>query len=235
MVASDPPATPRRHRVGILLSGRGSNFEALHAAMVAGTVPAEIGLVVSNVAEAPGLARARDLGLETVCHPHRESPNRTAHDEKVVSDLRAAGGRMGLPCRLHASALAGLRCCLWRTYLEYPSQPATGLPGARGAPASDRAWCSGFGMYRPSGRRRTRQRPDRGPALGAGVGPRHGGNARCAYPRGRAPGVSSRPSAAAYRGLDGGRAAGRLRYGTRPGIAWEAAPGDDLKFSWSKG
>ena len=78
-------------RVGILLSGRGSNFRALHAAMAGGEVPARIALVVSNRAEAPGLAAARELGLETVCLPHRGEPSREAHDAKVVAALQAHG------------------------------------------------------------------------------------------------------------------------------------------------
>jgi phosphoribosylglycinamide formyltransferase-1 len=78
-------------RVGILLSGRGSNFLALHAAMERGDVPAEIALVVSNLADAPGLARARELGLPAMALPHREAPDRRAHEESVDAALRAAG------------------------------------------------------------------------------------------------------------------------------------------------
>jgi phosphoribosylglycinamide formyltransferase-1 len=77
-------------RVGILLSGRGSNFRALHAAMAAGEVPAEIALVVSNRAEAAGLVAARELGLETAFIPHRGEPSREAHDAKIVEALRAS-------------------------------------------------------------------------------------------------------------------------------------------------
>ena len=78
-------------RVGVLLSGRGSNFLALHEAMDRGEVPAEIALVVSNRADAPGLGAARELGLETVCLPHRAEPSREAHDAKVAAALRDAG------------------------------------------------------------------------------------------------------------------------------------------------
>jgi phosphoribosylglycinamide formyltransferase-1 len=78
-------------RVGILLSGRGSNFRALHAAMKRGEVPAEIALVVSNRPEAAGLAAARELGLATVLLPHRGEPSREAHDEKIVAALRDRG------------------------------------------------------------------------------------------------------------------------------------------------
>jgi len=78
-------------RLGILLSGRGSNFLALRAAIERGEVPAEIAVVVSNIAEAPGLDRARELGLRAEAIPHREEPGRRAHEEKVVAALRGAG------------------------------------------------------------------------------------------------------------------------------------------------
>ena len=50
-------------RLGILLSGRGSNFLAIHAAIRDGRLNAEIAVVLSNKADAPGLAAARELGL----------------------------------------------------------------------------------------------------------------------------------------------------------------------------
>ncbi|HVT18967.1 MAG TPA: phosphoribosylglycinamide formyltransferase [Thermoanaerobaculia bacterium] len=77
-------------RLGILLSGRGSNFLALHDAIESGELPAEIVLVVSNVAEAPGLARARELGLPAAALPHRGEPDREAHEEKVLAALCGA-------------------------------------------------------------------------------------------------------------------------------------------------
>lgn len=77
--------------MGILLSGRGSNFLALHAAMERGEVPAEVAVVLSNVADAPGLARARALGLEAAAIPHAGEPSRAAHEAKVASALAAAG------------------------------------------------------------------------------------------------------------------------------------------------
>jgi phosphoribosylglycinamide formyltransferase-1 len=77
--------------LGVLLSGRGSNFLALHAAIERGELPARIVLVLSNVEGAPGLDRARELGLPTLAIPHRGEPGRQAHEEKVVAALRAAG------------------------------------------------------------------------------------------------------------------------------------------------
>ncbi len=77
-------------RIGILLSGRGSNFLALQTAVARGEIPAEIGLVLSNVAGVPGLAKAEDLGLPTACIPHAGQPDRAAHEARVLAALRAA-------------------------------------------------------------------------------------------------------------------------------------------------
>ena len=54
-------------------------------------MPARIVLVISNVADAPGLARARELGLPAAVIPHQGEPDRRAHEEKVVAALRQAG------------------------------------------------------------------------------------------------------------------------------------------------
>jgi phosphoribosylglycinamide formyltransferase-1 len=78
-------------RLGILLSGRGSNFLALHQAIERGELPAEIALVVSNVDTAPGLMKARELGLPAVAVPHRGEPDRATHEAKMVAGLREAG------------------------------------------------------------------------------------------------------------------------------------------------
>lgn len=79
-----------KRRVGILLSGRGSNFLALADAMDRGEVPAEVVLVVSNKADAPGLARARERGLPAVFIPSK-GRDREDFDREVVGHLREAG------------------------------------------------------------------------------------------------------------------------------------------------
>ncbi|HYG64773.1 MAG TPA: phosphoribosylglycinamide formyltransferase [Thermoanaerobaculia bacterium] len=76
-------------RLGILLSGRGSNFLSLHAAIERGGLPAEIALVVSNIPGAGGLARARELGLPALALPHQGIP-RDAHEAQVLAALRSA-------------------------------------------------------------------------------------------------------------------------------------------------
>ena len=78
-------------RIGVLLSGRGSNFLALHDAVRRGELPAEIALVAGNVADAPGLERARERGLPVAALPHRGEPDRASHEAKLIGALRAAG------------------------------------------------------------------------------------------------------------------------------------------------
>lgn len=74
-------------KLAILLSGRGSNFLAIHEAIVRGDLRAEIGCVVSNVTEAPGLMRARALGLTSICLPSR-GVERTEYDRRLLDNLR---------------------------------------------------------------------------------------------------------------------------------------------------
>src|SRR5437016_7603801 len=72
-------------RLAILLSGRGSNFEAIHRANVA-----EIVCVISNRPDAPGIARARELGLSAHVFDHRAYPTREAHEEDVLRAIAEA-------------------------------------------------------------------------------------------------------------------------------------------------
>jgi phosphoribosylglycinamide formyltransferase-1 len=75
-----------RPRLGILLSGRGSNFEAIARNVLSGRLEAEIGFVFSNKPHAPGLARARELGLR--CGVIESGGlERTAFDSQVVDLL----------------------------------------------------------------------------------------------------------------------------------------------------
>lgn len=83
------PSSPLA-RLAILLSGRGSNFVALHDAMEGGELPAEIAVVISNVEDAPGLAAARRRGLRAVAIPHRGFPDRESHEAAVLRALDEA-------------------------------------------------------------------------------------------------------------------------------------------------
>ena len=75
-------------RIGVLLSGRGSNFEALAESVAAGRIPnAEIAVVISNREGAPGIERARARGIETRVIPSK-GLEREAYDRQVVAALR---------------------------------------------------------------------------------------------------------------------------------------------------
>ncbi len=74
-------------RLGVLLSGRGSNFEAIARNVRAGKIPAEIAVVISNNQEALGLARAREMGFEARFIPSK-GKEREAFDREVVAALK---------------------------------------------------------------------------------------------------------------------------------------------------
>ncbi len=78
-------------KVGILISGRGSNMAALLDAMARGEVPARCALVVSNVPLAAGLQAAASRGVPTAVVDHRASASREEHDAKLLEALSAAG------------------------------------------------------------------------------------------------------------------------------------------------
>jgi phosphoribosylglycinamide formyltransferase 1 len=98
-----PPPTPlpqgegekflgSRLRVGVLISGRGSNMAALIDAARVAEYPAEIALVVSNRPDAAGLALAHDAGVATACIDHRPfKGDRAAHEAAIDAALREAG------------------------------------------------------------------------------------------------------------------------------------------------
>jgi phosphoribosylglycinamide formyltransferase-1 len=86
--ASTPESTAQPLRLGILLSGRGSNFLAIAQSIREGRQPGvEIAVVISNVADAPGLAAAHELGLNYDLFVSRGRP-RADHDSDVLSCLR---------------------------------------------------------------------------------------------------------------------------------------------------
>jgi phosphoribosylglycinamide formyltransferase-1 len=74
-------------RLGILLSGRGSNFEAIADNVAAGRIDATIAVVISNRSEAKGLDAARARGINAVCIPSR-GIEREAYDRLVVAELK---------------------------------------------------------------------------------------------------------------------------------------------------
>ena len=74
-------------RLGILLSGRGSNFEAIARSIAGGRLSAEIAVVISNREQARGLQTALDLGLNAVCIPSK-GLDREVYDRLLIAELR---------------------------------------------------------------------------------------------------------------------------------------------------
>ncbi|MGZ5453363.1 MAG: phosphoribosylglycinamide formyltransferase [Candidatus Aminicenantales bacterium] len=89
--------SPRKKgRIAVFLSGRGSNFMALREAVERGDISAEIALVLSNKADAPGLLRAREWGLETLFLDPKLFASREDYDRAVVGEVESR--RIDLVC-----------------------------------------------------------------------------------------------------------------------------------------
>ena len=86
----------KRGRVAVLLSGRGSNFTAIGEAVRAGRIDADIALVLSNKADAPGLVKARDEGLETLFLDPKLHATREDYDRALVAEIERR--RIDLVC-----------------------------------------------------------------------------------------------------------------------------------------
>jgi phosphoribosylglycinamide formyltransferase-1 len=101
-------------RIGILISGRGSNMESIIAAAEQGRIPAVVAVVISNEPDAPGIARAQAHGVETVVLDHRRAASREEQDRKIVEaleerrvDLVCLAGYMKLLTPLFLNAYPG--------------------------------------------------------------------------------------------------------------------------------
>ena len=124
-------------RIAVLISGRGSNLQALIDAVAEGRLAARIAVVVSNRADAQGLERAQRAGIEALTIPHRDYPTREAFEDVLVRELRARDVR--LVC------LAGFMRLLGPTFLNaFPHatlniHPSL-LPAFPGVDAQRQAW-----------------------------------------------------------------------------------------------
>lgn len=78
-------------RLGVLISGRGSNLQAILDAVADGRLSAEVAVVVSNRADAAGLPRAQAAGVPTLVMSHGGYASREAYDRALVAQLRAHG------------------------------------------------------------------------------------------------------------------------------------------------
>jgi phosphoribosylglycinamide formyltransferase 1 len=79
--------SPQGRRLGILISGRGSNFLAIADAIADHRLDAEIAVVISNHSDAPGIAAARERGLPAVVFPSK-GLDREVYDRQLIDELR---------------------------------------------------------------------------------------------------------------------------------------------------
>jgi phosphoribosylglycinamide formyltransferase 1 len=128
------------HSLGILLSGRGSNFIAIADSIDAGRIAdARIAVVISNKPDAAGIAVARECGLQTLVIPSKGKP-REQHDREVVSALR--------DCKVDLVCLAGYMRLLSPWFVrQFPRQilnihPSL-LPAFPGLEAQEQAFAYG--------------------------------------------------------------------------------------------
>jgi phosphoribosylglycinamide formyltransferase 1 len=130
-------ADPLPPRLAVLISGRGSNLQAILDAVSDGSLDATVSVVVSNRADAPGLLRARQAGVETLVLDHRAWPSRAAFDEALADSLLVHD--VGLVC------LAGFMRLLGPSLLDrFPQRvlnvhPSL-LPAFPGLDAQRQAW-----------------------------------------------------------------------------------------------
>jgi len=123
-------------RLGVLLSGRGSNFEAIAKNVHSGALDAEIAVVISNRESAAGLATARELGLKAVCIPSR-GLDRVQYDRLLIEELRISNVELVI--------LAGYMRLLSAEFIQsYPERilnihPSL-LPAFPGLDAQHQAW-----------------------------------------------------------------------------------------------
>ncbi len=125
-----------RPRLGVLISGRGSNLQAIIDAVRGGRITAELAVVISNRAEATGLERAKQAGIETLVVDHRNK-TREDYDNELVRELKARS--VGLVC------LAGFMRVLSPVFIKaFPNailniHPSL-LPAFPGTNAQYQAW-----------------------------------------------------------------------------------------------
>ena len=83
-----------RLKLAVLISGRGTNLQALVDACAADDFPAEIALVLSNRADAAGLTRAADAGIATAVVPHGDYPDRETFEDAVSDVIETSGAEL---------------------------------------------------------------------------------------------------------------------------------------------
>ena len=98
-----------RSAIGVLISGRGSNLQALIDAVGTGALRASIRVVISNRPGVQGLERAAAAGIETLVMPHSDYADRESYDRALVAAIQSRGVR--LVCLAGFMRLLGATFC----------------------------------------------------------------------------------------------------------------------------
>jgi phosphoribosylglycinamide formyltransferase-1 len=104
-VSASSAAAKSGRRLGVLISGRGSNLQALIRAIQDGRLDATIAVVISNIEGAPGLEHARTAGIEALVISHKGWPSRGDFDRRLAEELTAR--RVDLVCLAGFMRLVG--------------------------------------------------------------------------------------------------------------------------------
>ena len=130
----------KNRRLGVLISGRGSNLQSIIDATVAGRLDATVAVVIANKEDAGGLERARRAGVDTAVLKHTSYESREAYDAALIDELRRRD--VGLVC------LAGFMRLLSVRFIEaFPDRivnihPSL-LPAFPGLDGQGQAWTHG--------------------------------------------------------------------------------------------
>jgi phosphoribosylglycinamide formyltransferase-1 len=136
----DSPSSGVRQKIGVLISGRGSNLQAIIDAIAAKKLDAELAVVISNRPDAAGLARASDAGVETLVLDHTDKvrfPRREDYDRELVLLLKER--------HVEFVCLAGFMRLLTPVFLDAFPQAVVNihpslLPAFPGVNAQYQAW-----------------------------------------------------------------------------------------------
>lgn len=130
-------------RIGVLISGRGSNLQAIIDAIASGRLAAELAVVISNKPDAAGLQRAARAGVETLVMRHTDYASREAFDLAMVDELRRRS--------VDVVCLAGFMRLLSAAFVRaFPNRilnihPSL-LPAFPGLDAQRQAWTHGVAV-----------------------------------------------------------------------------------------
>lgn len=157
----------RRVRVGALISGRGSNLQALLDAVRAPDCAFEIVLAISNKPNVQGLERAAAAGVPTAVLPHRDFAGREAFEQAMTAELEAAGAELVAQAGF-MRVVTGAFVARWRDRLVniHPSL----LPAFPGLDTHARALAAGVKLHGCTVHL-VRETVDQGPILGQAAVP----------------------------------------------------------------